>query len=68
MIGVSVLNLGYLVIEYEVDVLIVIVLVEINYVLIFLFDVILVIKFIIFISNVFCVKEIFMFVMKDENI
>jgi short-subunit dehydrogenase len=68
LIGVSVLNLGYLATEYEVDVPTATVLAETNHALIPLSDVILAIKFIISTSNASCVKEILMPAMKDENI
>ena len=68
LIGVSVLNLGYLATEYEADVPTETVLAETNHALIPLSDVILAIKFIISTSNASCVKEILMPAMKDENI
>lgn len=68
LIGVSVLNLGYLATEYEADVPTATVLAETNYALIPLSDVILAIKFILSTSNASCVKEILMPGMKDENI
>ena len=68
LIGVSVLNLGYLATEYEADVPTATVLAETNHALIPLSDVILAIKFIISTSNASCVKEILMPAMKDENI
>ena len=68
LIGVSVLNLGYLATEYEADVPTATVLAETNHALIPLSDVILATKFIISTSNASCVKEILMPAMKDENI
>jgi len=68
LIGVSILNLGYLATEYEIDVPIEKVLKETNYSLIPLIDVIQAIKFIISTSNGTCVKEILMPAMKDKNV
>ena len=68
LIGVSVLNLGYLATEYEADVPTATVLADTNHTLIPLSDVILAIKFIISTSSASCVKEILMPAIKDENI
>ena len=68
LIGVSVLNLGYLATEYEIDVPTELILAETNHSLIPLSDVIQAIKFIISTTNATCVKEILMPAMKDRNI
>ena len=68
LIGVSVLNLGYLATEYEIDVLTELILAETKHSLIPLSDVIQAIKFIISMTNATCVKEILMPAMKDRNI
>ncbi|MCY1161291.1 acetoacetyl-CoA reductase [compost metagenome] len=68
LIGVSVLNLGYLATEYEINVPTELILAETNRSLIPLSDVIQAIKFIISTTNATCVKEILMPAMKDRNI
>lgn len=68
LIGVSVLNLGYLATEYEIDVPTELILAETNHSLIPLSDVIQAIKFIISTTNATCVKEILMPAMKDRNV
>ena len=68
LIGVSILNLGYLATEYEIDVPTELILAETNHSLISLSDVIQVIKFIISTINATCVKEILMPAMKDRNV
>ena len=68
LIGVSILNLGYLATEYEIDTAIDKVLKETDYSLIPLADVIHAIKFIMSTSKGTCVKEILMPAMKDTNI
>lgn len=68
LIGVSILNLGYLATEYEIDTPIEKVLKETDYSLIPLADVIQAIKFIMSTSKGTCVKEILMPAMKDTNI
>lgn len=68
LIGVSILNLGYLATEYEIDTSIEKVLKETDYSLIPLADVIQAIKFIMSTSKGTCVKEILMPAMKDTNI
>ena len=68
LIGVSVLNLGYLATEYEIDVLTELILAETKHSLIPLSDVIQAIKFIISMTNATCVKEILMPAMKDRNV
>ena len=68
MIGVSILNLGYLATEYEIDTHIDKVLKETDYSLIPLADVIHAIKFIMSTSKGACVKEILMPAMKDINV
>ena len=68
LIGVSVLNLGYLATEYEIDVPTELILAETKHSLIPLSDVIQAIKFIISTTNATCVKEILMPAMKDRNI
>ena len=68
LIGVSILNLGYLATEYEIDTPIEKVLKETDYSLIPLADVIHAIKFIMSTSKGTCVKEILMPAMKDTNI
>lgn len=68
LIGVSILNLGYLATEYEIDTHIDKVLKETDYSLIPLADVIHAIKFIMSTSKGTCVKEILMPAMKDTNI
>ena len=68
LIGVSILNLGYLATEYEIDTSIEKVLKETDYSLIPLADVIQAIKFIMSTSKGACVKEILMPAMKDINV
>ena len=68
LIGVSILNLGYLATEYEIDTHIDKVLKETDYSLIPLADVIHAIKFIMSTSKGTCVKEILMPAMKDTNV
>lgn len=68
LIGVSILNLGYLATEYEIDIPVDQVLKETDHFLIPLADVIQAIKFIISTSNGTCVKEILMPAMKDKNV
>ena len=68
LIGVSILNLGYLATEYEIDVPTELILAETNHSLIPLSDVIQAIKFIISTTNATCVKEILMPAMKDRNV
>lgn len=68
LIGVSVLNLGYLATEYEIDVPTELILAETKHSLIPLSDVIQAIKFIISTTNATCVKEILMPAMKDRNV
>lgn len=68
LIGVSVLNLGYLATEYEINVPTELILAETNHSLIPLSDVIQAIKFIISTTNATCVKEILMPAMKDRNV
>lgn len=68
LIGVSILNLGYLATEYEIDTSIEKVLKETDYSLIPLADVIHAIKFIMSTSKGACVKEILMPAMKDINV
>ena len=68
LIGVSILNLGYLATEYEIDTPIEKVLKETDYSLIPLADVIQAIKFIMSTSKGTCVKEILMPAMKDTNV
>ena len=68
LIGVSILNLGYLATEYEIDTPIEKVLKETDYSLIPLADVIQAIKFIMSTSKGACVKEILMPAMKDINV
>ena len=68
LIGVSILNLGYLATEYEIDTSIEKVLKETDYSLIPLADVIQAIKFIMSTSKGTCVKEILMPAMKDINV
>ena len=68
LIGVSILNLGYLATEYEIDTHIDKVLKETDYSLIPLADVIHAIKFIMSTSKGTCVKEILMPAMKDINV
>lgn len=68
LIGVSILNLGYLATEYEIDTAIDKVLKETDYSLIPLADVIHAIKFIMSTSKGTCVKEILMPAMKDINV
>ena len=68
LIGVSILNLGYLATEYEIDTHIDKVLKETEYSLIPLADVIHAIKFIMSTSKGACVKEILMPAMKDINV
>ena len=68
LIGVSILNLGYLATEYEIDTPIEKVLKETDYSLIPLADVIQAIKFIMSTSKGTCVKEILMPAMKDINV
>ncbi len=68
LIGVSILNLGYLATEYEIDTHIDKVLKETDYSLIPLADVIHAIKFIMSTSKGACVKEILMPAMKDINV
>lgn len=68
LIGVSILNLGYLATEYEIDIPVDQVLKETDHFLIPLADVIQAIKFIISTSNGTCVKEILMPAMKDTNV
>jgi len=68
LIGVSVLNFGYLATEYEIDVPTELILAETNHSLIPLSDVIQAIKFIISTTNATCVKEILMPAMKDRNV
>ena len=68
LIGVSILNLGYLATEYEIDTSIEKVLKETDYSLIPLADVIQAIKFIMSTSKGTCVKEILMPAMKDTNV
>lgn len=68
LIGVSILNLGYLATEYEIDTPIDKVLKETDYSLIPLADVIQAIKFIMSTSKGTCVKEILMPAMKDTNV
>ena len=68
LIGVSILNLGYLATEYEIDTPIEKVLKETDYSLIPLADVIHAIKFIMSTSKGTCVKEILMPAMKDINV
>ena len=68
LIGVSILNLGYLATEYEIDTPIEKVLKETDYSLIPLADVIHAIKFIMSTSKGACIKEILMPAMKDINV
>lgn len=68
LIGVSILNIGYLATEYEIDTPIDKVLKETEYSLIPLADVIHAIKFIMSTSKGTCVKEILMPAMKDINV
>ena len=68
LIGVSILNLGYLATEYEIDTPIEKILKETDYSLIPLADVIHAIKFIMSTSKGACVKEILMPAMKDINV
>ena len=68
LIGVSILNLGYLATEYEIDTHIDKVLKETDYSLIPLADVIHAIKFIMSTSKGACVKEILMPALKDINV
>ena len=68
LIGVSILNIGYLATEYEIDTPIDKVLKETEYSLIPLADVIHAIKFIMSTSKGACVKEILMPAMKDINV
>lgn len=68
LIGVSILNLGYLATDYEIDFPIEKILEETDHSLIPLADVIQAIKFIISTSNASCVKEILMPAMKDKNV
>ena len=68
LIGVSILNLGYLATEYEIDTHIDKVLKETDYSLIPLADVIHAIKFIMSTSKGACIKEILMPAMKDINV
>lgn len=68
LIGVSILNLGYLATEYEIDVPTELILAEKNHSLIPLSDVIQAIKFIISTTHATCVKEILMPAMKDKNV
>lgn len=67
-IGVSVLNLGYLATEYDIDVPVEEVLKMSEYSLIPLQDVLSAITFIAGTSNASCVKEIIMPAMMDENV
>jgi len=67
-IGVSVLNLGYLATEYDIDIPTEVILEETDHSLIPLIDVIQAIEFILSTSNATCVKEILMPAMKDKNI
>lgn len=67
-IGVSVLNLGYLASEYEIDKSTQTILEETKYSLIPLSDVIQAIHFIISTSKAACIKEILMPAMLDKNI
>ncbi|EOR10326.1 SDR family oxidoreductase [Acinetobacter genomosp. 15BJ] len=68
LIGVSVINLGYLASEYEIDKPMQDVLQETEYSLIPLADVIQAIHFIISTSKATCVKEILMPAMLDQNV
>ena len=68
LIGVTILNLGYLATEYEIDIPVDQVLKETDHFLIPLADVMQAIKFIISTSNGTCVKEILMPAMKDKNV
>ncbi|MCH7335701.1 SDR family NAD(P)-dependent oxidoreductase [Acinetobacter sp. NIPH 2699] len=68
LIGVGVLNLGYLASEYEIDNHVEEVLEETEYSLIPLADVIHAINFIISTSKASCVKEILMPAMQDQNV
>ncbi|MEB6479770.1 SDR family oxidoreductase [Acinetobacter vivianii] len=68
LIGVSVLNLGYLASEYEIDKSTQAILEETKYSLIPLSDVIQAIHFIISTSKAACIKEILMPAMLDKNI
>lgn len=68
LIGVSVLNLGYLASEYEIDIPVEEVLKKTEYFLIPLADVIQAIHFIISTSKATCVKEILMPAMLDKNV
>lgn len=68
LVGVSILNLGYLATEYEIDVPVDQVLKETDHSLIPLSDVVQAIKFIISTSNGTCIKEILMPAMKDTNV
>lgn len=67
-IGVSVLNLGYLATEFEVEIPAETVLAESDYTLIPLQDVLAAIEFIASTSSATCVKEIIMPAMLDENV
>lgn len=68
LIGVSVLNLGYLASEYEIDKSTQAILEETKYSLIPISDVIQAIHFIISTSKAACIKEILMPAMLDKNI
>lgn len=68
MIGVSVLNLGYLASEYEIDKPTQNVLEQTEYSLIPLADVIQAIHFILSTTKASCVKEILMLAMLDQNV
>ncbi|WP_436862818.1 SDR family oxidoreductase [Acinetobacter haemolyticus] len=68
LIGVSVLNLGYLASEYEIEKPVEEILEETKYSLIPLADVIHAINFIISTSKASCVKEILMPAMLDQNV
>lgn len=67
-IGVSVLSLGYLATEFEIDLPVKQVLEESDYSLIPLQDVLSAIQFIAATSPATCVKEIIMPAMADENV
>lgn len=67
-IGVSVLSLGYLATEFEIEIPAETVLVESDYTLIPLQDVLSAIEFIASTSSATCVKEIIMPAMLDENV
>jgi hypothetical protein len=68
LIGVSVLNLGYLASEYEIDKPTQDVLEQTEYSLIPLSDVIQAIHFILSTTKASCVKEILMPTMLDQNV